>query len=76
MGTIQEPFDPNKLNLYQCAAYNNLGKQLYEKYDNIYIKEDPDDKELYLSVLQNSNEGFKLYQTIVQKEQIHTELTF
>ena len=51
-GKFQKPFDLNNLDLYTAAAYYDLGQQLSLCYDNIFIKKDQDDREIYLSVIE------------------------
>ena len=51
-GKFQDKFIIENQDMYTAAAYYDLGQQLSSFYENIFIKQDQDDREIYLSVIE------------------------
>ena len=77
LGCMQKQYSESEQNLFTEAAYNDLGIQFDIHYSNIFIKEDQDDKEIYLSVLnKNEKNEFDLKQIILDSDDLKNKMLF
>ena len=72
-GIVQpDCFDPRKLDvdMYTIAAVYDLGLQFSTKYDNIFIKLDQEDREMYMSIIESDYNKSEKRPQFKLKEQI------